>query len=194
MVLLIGLSPLLLLIVALVLITAGPPILFCQKRTGKNGKTFMIYKFRTMEKNAVMLKPKYQHLNEAPVPMFKIHNDPRFVGIGRFLSRSGLDELLQLWNILKGEMSFVGPRPLPIQEAVSLSADWRQWREQVRPGVFSKWALSGERHESLNHWKQFEQETLKFGSVAADISYVILTPLTQIALLFKRATKPVKSP
>lgn len=192
-ILLVLLSPVFVVIGFCVLVTAGQPILFRQKRAGKNGAPFLFYKFRTMEKNAAMLKHKYLHLNVAPAPMFKIHNDPRFVGMGWFLSHSGLDELPQLWNILKGEMSFVGPRPLPVPEARALPANWREWRERVAPGVFSQWALSGERHESLIHWQQFEKNTLRFGSPATDLKYVVITPLSQIALLIQRTIKPAKS-
>lgn len=184
--LLIVLTPLFLLIAAGLLITAGPPILFRQKRTGQNGKTFLLYKFRTMEKNAAMLKHKYQHLNEAPSPMFKIHNDPRFVGIGRLLSRIGLDELPQLWNILKGEMSFVGPRPLPAQEARGLAADWQRWRERVRPGIFSVWAFSKEKHASLEKWKQLEIDTLARGGIQEDFKQAALSLRLILQSFFSR--------
>src|SRR3990172_5431980 len=177
--LLVLLSPVLFILNLIIFITTGRPILFKQRRTGQNGKVFTLLKLRTMTKNAAMLKRKYQHLNEAPAPMFQIHNDSRFVGIGKWLARTGLDDLPQLWNILKGEMSFVGPRPLPVPEAVGLSNQWREWRERVKPGVFSEWALSGERHETLDHWQALEKETLRTGSVATDFLYFLRTPVSQ---------------
>jgi len=146
----------------------GSPIIFKQKRTGKNGKTFTIYKFRTMVKNAELIRAKdrvkLSKLNYAPLPMFKIGDDPRFIKFGKFLSRSGLDELPQLINIVRGEMSLIGPRPLPVAEVNSLKkidSDWYAWRHQVKPGLFSLWVLDDKRHQDLKTWKKLERETLK---------------------------------
>ncbi|OGJ37539.1 MAG: hypothetical protein A2383_00760 [Candidatus Pacebacteria bacterium RIFOXYB1_FULL_39_46] len=183
--LLIVLSPLLIIIGLMVLLGAGSPIVFKQKRLGKNGQTFTAYKFRTMQKNASMLKSKYIHLNEAPTPMFKITRDPRFVGIGWILSRTGLDELPQLWNILCGQMSFVGPRPLPINEARALPKDWRFWREQVRPGVFSEWSSSPQKHLSLENWEKLEKTTLKKGGLKEDLQQ-IFSSIKLILMFFLR--------
>jgi lipopolysaccharide/colanic/teichoic acid biosynthesis glycosyltransferase len=184
--LLVILSPLLIVLGLVVLLTAGWPIIFKQKRTGKTGKVFTTYKFRTMLKNATMLKPKYAHLNEAPEPMFKIARDPRFVGVGWALSRTGLDELPQLWNIVRGEMSFVGPRPLPVGEARALPQGWRNWREQVRPGVFSQWARSEKKHLSLSTWKNLEENTLHQGSLKNDLLQIGGALNLIIASFFKR--------
>lgn len=146
----------------------GSPIIFKQKRTGKNGKVFTIYKFRTMVKNAELIRAKDRtklaKLNYAPLPMFKIGDDPRFIKFGRFLSRGGLDELPQLINIVRGEMSLIGPRPLPVTEANSLKKidyNWYIWRHQVKPGLFSLWVLDDKRHQDLKTWKKLERETLK---------------------------------
>jgi lipopolysaccharide/colanic/teichoic acid biosynthesis glycosyltransferase len=145
----------------------GYPIIFKQKRAGKNGKEFTIYKFRTMVKNAESLRSrnqeKFAKLNYAPKPMFKIENDPRFTKFGKVLSKTGLDELPQIINIIKGDMSLVGPRPLPISEAKELKKidpDWYLWRHQVKPGLFSLWVLDDRRHQSLKIWKQLERDTL----------------------------------
>ena len=105
-----------------------------------------------MKNEADLHKKNLSKLNEAPFPMFKIAKDPRYVGIGRLLSRSGLDELPQLINILRGEMSFIGPRPLPLAEAAELSTAWN-FRYRVRPGILSEWAVSEKRHTSLAHWR-----------------------------------------
>lgn len=164
-------APLFLLLSLLVLSTIGYPIFFSQLRVGKNKKTFTIYKFRTMYTGADKDKSKHTQLNEAPAPMFKASYDPRFVGIGRFLSRSGLDELPQLINILKGEMSFVGPRPLPVAEAQKLPSNWN-FRYAVLPGIFSEWSLSSDRHTSLASWKSLEIKTLKLQSVGDEISLI----------------------
>jgi lipopolysaccharide/colanic/teichoic acid biosynthesis glycosyltransferase len=180
------LFPLLLLISVVVAITAGFPIIFKQKRTGKDGITFTMYKFRTMNKNAALLKHKYKNMNEAPAPMFKIHNDPRFTSTGKFLSRSGFDELPQLLNIVRGEMSFIGPRPLPIKEASGLPKNWREFREKVKPGIFSDWSISWERHKSFKKWKGLEESTLKKGSLGKDLFYIYEVISSQFLLFLKR--------
>ena len=119
----------------------GAPAVFIQKRTGRNGKRFDLYKFRTMVPNAEELKQTYAHLNELMWPDFKITNDPRVTKIGRFLRKTSLDELPQLFNILKGEMSLVGPRP------TSFSADtyklWHTERLDVIPGLTGLWQIIG---------------------------------------------------
>ncbi len=117
------------------------PIVFAQNRTGKGGKRFKMYKFRTMVPNAEELKQKYAHLNELQWPDFKITNDPRITRIGKFLRKTSLDELPQLINILNGEMSFVGPRP------TSFSASnyklWHTERLDVQPGLTGLWQITG---------------------------------------------------
>lgn len=145
----------------------GLPIIFKQKRTGKNGKEFTIYKFRTMIKNAENLRLKKQKefskLNYAPKPMFKIENDPRFTKFGKILSKTGLDELPQIINVIKSDMSLVGPRPLPsneVKELKKVDLNWYSWRHQIKPGLFSLWVLDDKRHQSLKIWKQLEKETL----------------------------------
>jgi len=156
-------------------------IIFTQERTGLNGESFTIYKFRTMVKNAERIKSRYQQkykkINQAPWPMFKNYNDPRFIKktiklpfgikkeikIGRWLSKTGFDELPQLINIIKGEMKLVGPRPLPIKEAEELKkidAKWWQWRHSIKPGIFSYWSIDPKRHQSLNQWEKLEKKTL----------------------------------
>jgi lipopolysaccharide/colanic/teichoic acid biosynthesis glycosyltransferase len=171
---LILITPILIFIGLLVLVTAGRPVIFIQKRMGKNGKGFQIYKFRTMYKGAHLQQKKLSSLNQAPGPMFKIFDDPRFTGIGRFLSKTGLDELPQIFNILKGEMSFVGPRPLPITEAKQLSSAW-DFRKLVNPGIFSEWTFAKNRHDSLTDWKELDRLTLSRGGVFYDLKLIFLT-------------------
>ncbi|MFZ5438232.1 MAG: sugar transferase [Patescibacteria group bacterium] len=187
------LLPMLVIIALIILITTGQPIIFKQKRTGQNGKTFTIYKFRTMEKNAALTKHKYENLNQAPAPMFKIHDDPRFVGLGRFLSRTGFDELPQLLNIIEGNMSFVGPRPLPIKEAEALPKKWKAFREQVKPGIFSEWSISWERHQSLAKWQKLEEQTMKNGSIYKDFFYIYEVISSQLLLLLKKKKLKTKN-
>lgn len=173
------LLPIFLLITLANLISIGRPIFFLQKRVGKNKKTFLMIKFRTMKKNAHILQKKYLHLNQAPTPMFKIYNDPRFVGIGKFLSKTGLDELPQLINIIKNEMSFVGPRPLPTSEAKKLGQGW-EFRYQVKPGIFSYWAAAANRNQSLKIWQKLEKETLERGGMKFEIDLIVQILINQI--------------
>lgn len=137
-----------------------------------------MHKFRTMYVGAHADTAKFLAQNQAPEPMFKIFDDPRFVGIGHFLSTSGLDELPQLCNVLRGEMSLVGPRPLPIAQAKKLGAEW-QFRTQVKPGIFSEWTISNERHESSEKWLELDRATLAKGSFLNDL-FVILRTLGKL--------------
>ncbi|MEA2056650.1 MAG: sugar transferase [Patescibacteria group bacterium] len=172
------LLPVFLVISLLIILTSGWPVLYIQNRVGKNKKNFRMYKFRTMVKNADRLKARYVHLNQAPTPMFKIHNDPRFTKIGKWLSHSGIDELPQIINIILGNMSLVGPRPLPIKEAQKIPNHW-DWRFEVKPGLFSYWSLSNNRHESLTKWKKLEKQTLEKGSITHDLRLILTTAIRQ---------------
>jgi len=140
-VLLVLLSPLFLVIALLVRIDSPGPILFKQKRMGRDGKEFTCIKFRTMCVNAEELLPQLAHKNEADGPIFKMREDPRRTRVGRYLRR-GLDELPQLWNVLKGEMSLVGPRA-PIPSEVAAYEPWQRRRLDVRPGITGLWQVSG---------------------------------------------------
>jgi lipopolysaccharide/colanic/teichoic acid biosynthesis glycosyltransferase len=152
--------PLLLVLICLVYMSAGKPVFYKQKRLGEGKKPFTMFKFRTMYVGAHKHQKKYQKLNQAPGPMFKIFNDPRFVGIGSWLSRTGLDELPQILNVIKGEMNLIGPRPLPVREAYKLDSSW-DFRYTVKPGVFSEWTASPLRHKSLTIWKKLDKLTVE---------------------------------
>lgn len=170
--LLVTFCPIMLTIAITIILTSGWPFWFAQQRTGKDKKTFTMYKFRTMYKGADRDQNKFTTLNYAPWPMFKIDSDPRFTKIGSFLSKSGLDELPQLFNIFKGEMSFVGPRPLPVREAKKLRAIW-DFRYQVKPGVFSEWTISDDRHKSLSKWRRLDKRTTERGGLSFEINILI---------------------
>jgi lipopolysaccharide/colanic/teichoic acid biosynthesis glycosyltransferase len=119
----------------------GAPAVFKQLRTGKGGRRFYMYKFRTMVPDAEQLKSKYAHLNELQWPDFKITNDPRITRLGKFLRRTSLDEIPQLFNVLKGEMSLVGPRPTSFgPETYKL---WHTHRLDVMPGLTGLWQITG---------------------------------------------------
>jgi lipopolysaccharide/colanic/teichoic acid biosynthesis glycosyltransferase len=146
-------------IMLVILLLDGTPVLFRQRRVGKDGKPFIMYKFRTMVNGAEKKQPMYVRLNESQGPAFKIHDDPRFTKVGKFLSHTGLDELPQLINVLEGTMSLIGPRPLPVSEAKKLKK-WMKAREQMRPGIISPAILTGKYHENFDAWMK------------SDVSYV----------------------
>lgn len=152
----------------------GRPFIFKQKRMGRDKLPFTIYKIRTMENGSEKKQSKYRKLSTAPYPMFKVKNDPRFIKFGKTISKLGIDEAPQLLNILRGEMSFVGPRPLPFDEAKKLPAEWN-FRYLVRPGIISKWAISKNRYKSLKEWRNLELKTLKFGSSLLDLKLIFQT-------------------
>lgn len=134
-----------------VVLLSGCPIFYRQKRVGLNGAPFIMYKFRTMIQGAEKLQKKYEKKNEAQAPVFKIHDDPRFTSVGKFLSHTGLDELPQLWNVLCGDMALFGPRPLPVSEA-SLLRSWQRKRECIKPGILSPWVLDGYHKRTFDEW------------------------------------------
>jgi exopolysaccharide biosynthesis polyprenyl glycosylphosphotransferase len=134
--------PLMLAIGAAILLTDGAPVVYRQVRVGKDGRRFVMYKFRTMHRQADSEKQKLEELNEASGYFFKIRHDPRVTRVGRFLRRWSLDELPQVVNVLKGDMSMVGPRP-PVPEEVSKYDAWHLRRLRVRPGITGLWQVSG---------------------------------------------------
>jgi lipopolysaccharide/colanic/teichoic acid biosynthesis glycosyltransferase len=156
-----------LLYVLLKCLYGNEPVFFQQVRVGKDKQKFWLWKFRTMQIGAEKLRTRYKGLNTAPWPMYKIPNDPRFTQIGKVLSHLGIDELPQLWHVLEGKMSLVGPRPLPWNEARLLPSKW-DFRYRVLPGMFSPWTLDPLRHHSAQHWLHVDRETLASGSVGQD--------------------------
>lgn len=162
-------------IIALAIKAGSPgPAIFRQKRTGKNGKNFTFYKFRTMVEGAEKLQAKYRHLNETNGPTFKIREDPRLTRVGRLLAHTGLDELPQLVNIIKGEMSFVGPRPLPTEEAAQLTAEQKR-REAALPGLTSTWVIRGAHKLPFAEWMRLDAEDVKNSSLRHDLTLIIAT-------------------
>ena len=135
------LLPILAICAVAIWVTDPGPILFTQLRTGRGGRRFKMYKFRTMLRNAEEMKQAYAHLNELKWPDFKITNDPRVTTVGRFLRRTSLDELPQIFNVLKGEMSLVGPRPTSF--SASNYALWHMERLEVLPGITGLWQING---------------------------------------------------
>lgn len=151
----------------------GAPVMFFQYRTGRSGKRFKMYKFRSMVPNAEELKQKYMHLNELQWPDFKITNDPRVTRVGRILRKTSLDELPQLLNILKGEMSLVGPRP------TSFAADtyklWHTERLDVSPGMTGLWQVIGRGEMEFDDRLRLDIAYIEKRSILLDIYILFLT-------------------
>lgn len=148
---LIVLSPVFLIIALMIKLTSPGTVLFAQERVGLRGRIFRCLKFRTMVVNAEALKEDLLHLNEMSGPVFKIKNDPRVTRIGGFLRKTSLDELPQLWNVLVGDMSIVGPRP-PLPSEVSQYEPWQRRRLSVRPGITCLWQISGRNDIDFDAW------------------------------------------
>jgi lipopolysaccharide/colanic/teichoic acid biosynthesis glycosyltransferase len=135
-------APLLALISLAIRLDSPGPVLFHQTRVGAGGRPFVMHKFRSMRQGAEAELEQVRHLDETGGPIFKIHNDPRLTRVGRLLRRPSLDELPQLWNVLRGEMSLIGPRP-PLPEEVAQYLEWHKKRLEVRPGMTGLWQVSG---------------------------------------------------
>jgi exopolysaccharide biosynthesis polyprenyl glycosylphosphotransferase len=136
------LLPVMLVTAIAIKLSSKGPVFFSQKRAGRNGRTFTLYKFRSMVDGAELKKDELLKLNELDGPIFKIKNDPRTTGLGRFLRRSSIDELPQLWNVLIGDMSIVGPRPHPVEEVANYKR-WQKRRLSMRPGLTCLWQVRG---------------------------------------------------
>ena len=172
---LILLSPLLLLTSVLIKITSRGPILFVQKRLGLNKRIIGVYKFRTMVQDAERKQAELEHLNEASGPVFKIKNDPRITPIGKFLRKASIDELPQLFNVLKGDMSLVGPRPLPVRDYQGFNKDWQRRRFSIRPGITCLWQINGRSSVQFDRWMELDMEYIDRWSVWLDMKILIRT-------------------
>jgi lipopolysaccharide/colanic/teichoic acid biosynthesis glycosyltransferase len=153
----------------------GAPALFSQQRTGKSGRRFNMYKFRTMVPNAAELKTKYAHLNELQWPDFKITNDPRITPLGHFLRKTSLDEIPQLINVLRGEMSLVGPRPTSFgPETYKL---WHTERLDVIPGLTGLWQIEGRAKLEFDDRLRLDIAYIERASLSLDINILFRTVL-----------------
>ena len=157
----------------------GKPI-FVQERCGKNGKIFKLYKFRTMCIDAEEKKDTLRELNEMDGPVFKIKDDPRITKIGKFLRATNIDELPQLFNILKGDMSIVGPRP-PLPDEVKQYDSTDKLRLLVTPGLTCYWQASPDRNDmSFKEWMELDRKYIKERSLAVDIKLIFKTAYSVI--------------
>ena len=172
-------SPLMLLIAVLIKATSPGPVFFTQKRCTLHGRVFNMYKFRTMITEAEQLKQELMAANEMQGPVFKIRNDPRVTRVGRFLRRHSLDELPQLFNVLAGDMSLVGPRP-PIPSEVEKYENWQRRRLSMKSGITCLWQISGRNEIGFDEWMRLDLEYIDKWSLALDIAILLKTPLAMI--------------
>jgi exopolysaccharide biosynthesis polyprenyl glycosylphosphotransferase len=169
------LSPFLFVVALVVRLTSRGAAIFRQERAGMNGRVFTLYKFRTMVEGAERDRDKLESKNEMEGPVFKIKEDPRVTGLGRVLRRTSIDELPQLWNVVKGDMSLVGPRPLPLYE-VEKFEPWQRRRMSMRPGITCLWQVSGRsRVISFADWMKLDLEYVDRWSLALDLQILLRT-------------------
>jgi exopolysaccharide biosynthesis polyprenyl glycosylphosphotransferase len=167
-------SPLFLLIPIAIVIDDGFPVLFRQQRAGENGRRFRIFKFRTMVRNAEAMLPDLVSIQELSDPMFKLRSDPRVTWVGRFLRRTSLDELPQLVNVLRGEMSIVGPRP-ELVELVERYEPEHEVRLRVKPGVTGPWQVYGRSELTFDEVLAVEREYVENLSLGRDFRIILMT-------------------
>ena len=166
--------PLMLLIATLVKFSSRGSVLFRQKRAGLNGEPFTMYKFRSMRNGAEDDRALVEHLNHHSGPVFKIPEDPRLTKLGRFLRRSSLDELPQLFNVLLGEMSIVGPRPLWLPEAAKANGS-AKLRTTVKPGLTCLWQISGRSELSYDQWVLLDLYYIRRRGILLDLMIIAQT-------------------
>ncbi|HVS03099.1 MAG TPA: sugar transferase [Thermoanaerobaculia bacterium] len=155
-------------------LTSGGSVLFRQTRCGLNGRRFVLYKFRTMVEDAERRRTELLHLNEMDGPVFKVRNDPRVTRLGRLLRRFSLDELPQLWNVLRGDMSLVGPRP-PIPEEVAQYERWQRRRLSMKPGLTCLWQIGGRNGVPFRSWIELDLEYIDSWSLLLDLKILLKT-------------------
>jgi len=168
------LLPLFLLLSLAVRLDSRGPVLYTSRRVGEGGRIFSFYKFRSMIVGADRIRDELRHLNEVDGPVFKITRDPRLTRVGTFLRRTSLDELPQLWNILAGDMSLVGPRP-PIPEEVLQYEPWQLRRLSVRPGLTCLWQISGRSEIGFDEWMRLDMQYIDNRSFSLDLKILLRT-------------------
>lgn len=171
---LIILSPILLIVALIIKLDSKGPIIFKQERVGFRGKKFYMYKFRSMVVNAEELKEKLQEQNEMNGPMFKMKEDPRITKVGKFIRKTSIDELPQLINVLKGEMSLVGPRPSLPKEVMNFES-WMLKRLEVKPGLTCYWQVSGRSSIGFEEWMKLDCKYVDERSTLVDLKLIFKT-------------------
>jgi exopolysaccharide biosynthesis polyprenyl glycosylphosphotransferase len=166
--------PIVLVIALAIKLTSSGGVLYRQTRCGLNGRLFTLYKFRTMVENAHQRRQELLHLNEMSGPTFKLRRDPRVTAIGRILRKFSLDELPQLLNVLRGDMSLVGPRP-PIPEEVAEYTAWQRRRLSMKPGLTCLWQISGRNEVDFNRWIELDLEYIDSWTPLLDLKILLKT-------------------
>lgn len=173
--LLVLLLPVFALVALIIKLDSSGPVFFVQERMGYHKRRFKLIKFRTMVVNAEAKLKEIEHLNEKEGPIFKIKNDPRITRVGRWLRRTSVDELPQFINVLLGDLSLVGPRPLSMRDAMGLSEDWQKRRFSVKPGITGLWQVSGRSNLSFRQWMLLDLEYIDHWSLALDFKILLRT-------------------
>jgi exopolysaccharide biosynthesis polyprenyl glycosylphosphotransferase len=158
----------------LIKVTSPGPLIFRQKRVGRTGRNFTLYKLRTMRQDAEQMKASLMAMNEVDGPVFKIKKDPRITAVGRILRKLSIDELPQLWNVLRGDMSLVGPRP-PLPAEVAKYERWQRRRLSMRPGITCIWQVSGRSSVAFNRWMEMDLEYIDNWSLGLDLKILLKT-------------------
>lgn len=171
---LVAAAPILLTAAVLIKLSSRGTVLFTQTRTGQSGRKFTIQKLRTMQMGADKVVDELRHMSDRDGPAFKLDNDPRVLPVGKFLRKLSIDELPQLWNVLIGDMSLVGPRPLPVDESDELTL-WQRERLDAKPGVTGSWQVSGRNHISFEQWMQMDIEYVRDISIWRDLQILLMT-------------------
>jgi lipopolysaccharide/colanic/teichoic acid biosynthesis glycosyltransferase len=162
-------------VAVLIKLDSAGPVFFTQERIGLHKRRFRMIKFRTMQDGAETQQQVLEHLNEAEGPVFKIKADPRVTRLGRLLRRFSIDELPQLFNVLKGDMSLVGPRPLPVRDVERIDARSHRRRFSVRPGVTCLWQVNGRSNVGFNNWVRMDLEYIDQWSLGLDLKILLKT-------------------
>ena len=169
-------SPIMLVVAILVRSTSPGPIIFSQNRSGLHGRSFCMYKFRSMVTNAEQARAELEDRNEMSGPVFKVKNDPRVTPLGHWLRRTSMDELPQLWNVLRGEMSLVGPRPLPLYETANFGDISQRRRMSVRPGLTCLWQVRGRNQiTDFKDWVRLDLEYIDRWTLWLDLEILLRT-------------------
>jgi exopolysaccharide biosynthesis polyprenyl glycosylphosphotransferase len=165
--------PFMLAVAVLIRLTSPGPAIFRQVRCGLNGRRFVIYKFRSMQKDADLLRPELEHLSSKKTA-FKLKDDPRLTSVGRWLRKFSIDELPQLWNVLRGDMSLVGPRPA-VESEVGLYERWQRRRLRMRPGLTCLWTLAGRDEVEFDDWMRMDMQYIDSWSLGLDWRILLRT-------------------
>jgi len=168
------LSPIMLIIAIAIKVESKGPIIFSQDRVGKDGKFFKMYKFRSMVINAEELKEKLLSQNEMSGPMFKMKDDPRITKVGKFIRKTSIDELPQLFNVIKGDMSLVGPRPNLPKEVAQFS-DYHKLKLKAKPGLTCYWQVMGRNSIGFEEWMELDIKYIRERSIWLDIKLIFRT-------------------